>query len=40
MSALYGYLGAAVAVLCFGTYAVPVGLVPVGDGIFFQWLQW
>ena len=22
-----------------GTYAVPAGLTPVGDGIFFQWIQ-
>lgn len=31
-----GYVGALVAVLSFGTYAVPVGLSPVGDGVFFQ----
>ena len=28
-----GFLGAAVAILCFGSYAIPVKLVPTGDGI-------
>ena len=34
-----GYICAFIAVLCFGTYAVPVGLSPQGDGVFFQWVQ-
>lgn len=37
-NAAFGFIGAAVAVLCFGTYAVPVKLSPVADGIFFQWV--
>jgi glucose uptake protein GlcU len=32
-----GFIGAIIAVLGFGTYAVPVKLVPTGDGILFQW---
>jgi len=39
MSAVRGYIGAAIAVGCFGSYAVPVKLFPTGDGIFFQWVQ-
>lgn len=39
MNALVGFLGALVAVLCFGTYAVPVKSFPTGDGMFFQWVQ-
>lgn len=39
MSVAWGYLAAGVAVVSFGTYAVPVGLSAVGDGFFFQWVQ-
>jgi glucose uptake protein GlcU len=34
-----GYIGALVAVLCFGTFAVPIKIVPTGDGIMFQWIE-
>ncbi len=36
---IFGFIAAAVAILGFGVYAVPVGLVDSGDGIFFQFLQ-
>jgi len=38
-NAVLGYIGALVAVLCFGTYGVPVKVVPTGDGIMFQWFE-
>jgi len=34
-----GFLGALVAVVCFGSYAVPVKMFPTGDGIVFQWIE-
>jgi glucose uptake protein GlcU len=33
-----GFIGAAIAVVLWGTYAVPVKLVDTGDGIVFQWI--
>lgn len=35
---LHGYLGTLLAVVCFGSYAVPIKLFPTGDGIVFQWV--
>jgi len=34
-----GYVGVLVAVLCFGSYAVPVKIFPTGDGFVFQWIE-
>jgi len=34
----YGYVAAAIAVLCFGSNFVPVKQFETGDGIFFQWV--
>lgn len=34
-----GYLGALVAVVCFGTYAVPTKFIETGDGMMFQWIE-
>ncbi len=33
-----GYIGALVAVMCFGTYAVPTKFINTGDGMMFQWV--
>jgi Transmembrane family, TMEM144 of transporters len=34
-----GYIGALIAVLCFGTYAVPTKFFETGDGMMFQWVS-
>jgi len=34
----YGYAGAAVAVVFFGSNYVPVKKYPTGDGMIFQWV--
>lgn len=34
-----GYIGVSIAVLFFGSYAVPTKLVKTGDGVFFQWVS-
>lgn len=34
-----GYLGALIAVVCFGTYAVPTKFIETGDGMMFQWIE-
>jgi len=39
VNAVEGYIGALIAVACFGTYAVPTKFFNTGDGIMFQWIQ-
>jgi len=39
VSAGTGYVGALIAVACFGTYAVPTKFVETGDGMMFQWIE-
>lgn len=34
-----GYIGVSIAVVFFGSYAVPVKLIKTGDGVFFQWVS-
>ncbi|XP_041479621.1 transmembrane protein 144-like [Lytechinus variegatus] len=34
-----GFIGAAVAIVCFGSNLVPVKHVETGDGMFFQWIM-
>jgi hypothetical protein len=34
-----GYIGVSIAVIFFGSYAVPVKLIKTGDGVFFQWVS-
>jgi glucose uptake protein GlcU len=34
-----GYIGVSIAVIFFGSYAVPVKLIKTGDGVFFQWVE-
>jgi len=36
---LQGFLGAIIAIIGFGTYAVPTKIVDTGDGVVFQWFQ-
>lgn len=38
-NSLEGYIGALIAVVCFGTYAVPTKFFNTGDGMMFQWIQ-
>jgi len=38
MSEAIGFVGAAIAVVFFGTYAVPTKLFDTKDGLFFQWV--
>jgi hypothetical protein len=40
ISYLFGFLGCAVAVVCFGSFVVPAAIAPAGDGIIFQWVEW
>eukprot|EP00727_Mastigamoeba_balamuthi_P012264 m51a1_g7660 hypothetical protein (380) ;mRNA; f:417280-418833 len=35
----YGFLGAAVSIVCFGTNFIPVKKFHTGDGVFFQWVM-
>jgi len=34
-----GFIGALIAVMCFGTYAVPTKFIETGDGMMFQWIE-
>lgn len=34
-----GYIGVMIAILCFGTYAVPTKFIKTGDGMMFQWIE-
>ena len=38
MSQVAGYVGAAIAVVFFGSNYVPVKKFPTGDGMVFQWV--
>lgn len=33
-----GFIGAFLAAILWGSFAVPVKIVETGDGVFFQWV--